>query len=78
MAPGRGSQVTISPFLEKSGGFPDHVNEQLTRDCIIANRTRPVIEYPRRIDRGPDAARAFPIPMKRPVPMVPPSAMNWT
>lgn len=60
IAPGRGSQVVISP-----------------RACIIIQMKTPVMVYPRKIDKGPARVKADPIPKKRPVPMVPPSAINW-
>ena len=37
----------------------------------------PVNEYPRSTDRGPARVKALPIPRNKPVPMVPPRAINW-
>ncbi len=47
------------------------------KHCIIANTAKPVKVYPKRTERGPARVRAEPIPKNRPVPIVPPRAINW-
>jgi hypothetical protein len=46
------------------------------KHCIIAKMAIPVKVYPKRTERGPARVRADPIPKNKPVPMVPPKAMN--
>jgi hypothetical protein len=46
------------------------------KHCIIAKTAIPVKVYPKRTERGPARVRADPIPKNKPVPMVPPKAMN--
>jgi len=47
------------------------------KHCIIAKMAIPVKVYPRMTERGPACVRAPPIPKNRPVPIVPPRAMNY-
>lgn len=51
--------------------------EQRSRQLTMPQTATPVKEYPIRSDRGPACVRARPMPKKRPVPIVPPRAMNW-
>lgn len=43
----------------------------------MAKMAMPVKVYPNNTDKGPARVKAVPIPKNRPVPIVPPRAMNW-
>ena len=84
--PGSGSLRSHKSPLARfwNGKVPQRYHRRFTnqvaispKHIIIPKIAMPVKEYPKRTERGPARVKALPIPRNKPVPMVPPNAMNW-